>query len=72
MLKLKAQELSQLQKNIFRFPLVVDMKGTGKKEKISITGGTSSFRIKTDKKPTSIIIDPDTELLMTGTVKEKQ
>jgi aminopeptidase N len=67
-------EVKQQQKNIFQFPLALKVNnasGPGKKEKVFVNSGTFSFKIKSDQKPTSIIVDPDTELLMSSTIKEK-
>jgi len=64
-------DVKQLQKNVFQFPLQIKINSSGKKEKIFIDKTAVSFKIKTDQKPTSVVIDPDTELLMNSTVKEK-
>ena len=69
--KLLYLDIKQLQKNIFHFPLQIKINSSGKKEKVFIDKTAIIFKIKTDQKPTSIIIDPDTELLMTTSVKEK-
>jgi aminopeptidase N len=66
-------DVKQLQKNIFKFPLVFKIttsSGT-KKEKVFVDKATSSFKIKQGEKPVSIIADPDTELLLKSSVKEK-
>lgn len=62
-------DIKQLQEKAFNFPL--SLKVNDKKEKIYVKEAASSFKIKTDQKPSAIIVDPDTELLMKSTVKEK-
>ena len=66
-------DVKQLQKNIFKFPLAFKINtATGsKKEKIFVDKALFSYKIKQDQKPISIIVDPDTELLMSNTIKEK-
>ena len=66
-------DIKQLQRKPFSFPLSlkINSPGDSKKEKIYIKSELSSFKIKADKKPTSLIIDPNTELLMKNTIKEK-
>ena len=66
-------DIKQQQKNIFNFPLSlkINSSGSGKKEKVFVDKTVSSFKIKADQKPTSIIVDPDTELLMQSSIKEK-
>ena len=66
-------DIKQLQRKPFSFPLSlrINSPGDSKKEKIYIKDELSSFKIKADKKPTSLIIDPNTELLMKNTIKEK-
>jgi aminopeptidase N len=66
-------EVKQLQKNIFNFPLSIKINspGAGKKEKLYMKDATNSFKIKNDQKPSSIIVDPDTELLIKSSIKEK-
>lgn len=66
-------DIKQLQKAIFKFPLLlkINSSGAGKKEKIYVNSLLSSFKIKVDQKPTSITIDPETELLMKSSTKEK-
>jgi aminopeptidase N len=66
-------DVKQLQKNVFKFPLVFKIttsSGT-KKEKVFVDKATSSFKIKQGEKPVSLIADPDTELLLKSSVKEK-
>jgi aminopeptidase N len=65
--------IKQQQKNIFNFPLSLKINSSraGKKEKVFVDKAVSSFKIKADQKPTSIIVDPDTELLMQSSIKEK-
>jgi len=62
-------DVKQLQKNIFKFPLT--FKIGSKKEKVFVDRALSSFKIKYDRKPESIIVDPDTDLLMSSTIREK-
>ena len=66
-------DVKQLQKNIFKFPLTFKINtSTGsKKEKIFVDKALFSYKIKQDQNPVSIIVDPDTELLMSNTIKEK-
>lgn len=66
-------EGKQLQKNIFHFPLFLKIStpSGGRNEKVNVSSATFSFKIKTDQKPPSITVDPDTELLMSSTIKEK-
>ena len=66
-------DVKQQQKNAFNFPLSLKINSsrTGKKEKIFVKEAAASFKIKVDQKPTSIIVDPDTELLMKSSIKEK-
>jgi aminopeptidase N len=66
-------DITQQQKNIFDFPLSlkINSSGAGKNEKIFVDKVVSSFKIKVNQKPTSIIVDPDTELLMQSSIKEK-
>jgi len=42
-----------------------------KKEKVYVDKADFSCKIKQDQKPVSIIVDPDTELLMSNTIKVK-
>ena len=71
--KFVAFDIRQLQTTIFRFPLSlkINSSGSGKIEKIYVSSGISSFKIKLDQKPTSIIVDPETELLIKVSIKEK-
>jgi aminopeptidase N len=62
-------EVKQLQKNIFYFPLQISV--SGRKEKILVDKATSTFKIKASQKPSSVLADPDTELLFSGVIKEK-
>ena len=66
-------EGKQLQKNVFQFPLLLKINNSskGRKEQVNVNSATFSFKIKSDHKPTSITVDPDTELLMSSTIKEK-
>ncbi|HET9433272.1 MAG TPA: M1 family aminopeptidase, partial [Chitinophagaceae bacterium] len=66
-------EGKQLQKNVFRFPLLLQIRNSsgGVNEKVNVNSAAFSFKINTDQKPTSITVDPGTELLMNSTIKEK-
>ena len=66
-------EGKQLQKNVFHFPLLLKINSSsgGGIEKLNVNSATFSLKIKTNQKPTSIIADPGTELLMSSTIKEK-
>ena len=66
-------EGKQLQKNIFHFPLLLKINNSSgvNKEKINVNNATFSYKIKMNQEPVSIVVDPDTELLMTSTIKEK-
>ena len=66
-------DIVQLQRNPFSFPLTLTNKSSSEhtKEKVYLKDATSSFKIKADKKPISLIVDPNTELLMKYTIKEK-
>lgn len=67
-------DIKQLQEKAFRFSITLELKyATGKsgKEKITIDLAAGSFKFKVNKKPIAVIADPDTELLMSCTVKEK-
>lgn len=66
-------DIKQLQQKSFQFPLVLNI-GNGsnnKKERIFIDKPSATFKIRANQKPTSISVDPDTELLMSSTIKEK-
>jgi hypothetical protein len=62
-----------LQKIEFKFPLIlkINTSSGSKKEKLFVDKITSTFKIKQNEKPVSIIVDPDTELLMSKMIKEK-
>jgi aminopeptidase N len=66
-------DIKQLQPNVFKFPLSfkINTSSGSKKEKVFVDKAISSFKIKQDQKPTSIIADPDTELLFKSSIKEK-
>ncbi len=66
-------DIKQQQKNIFKFPLTfkINTSSGSKKEKVDVNNTVSYFKIKVDQKPTSIIADPGTELLMKSSIKEK-
>ena len=40
-------------------------------EKVFVDKAISSFKIKQERDPVSIIVDPDTELLLKSSIKEK-
>ena len=64
----------QLQDRPFHFPLTLKItmaSGIDKTEKIFVDKSSFSFKIRSDKKPISVIVDPDTELLVSSTIKEK-
>ncbi|HET9745719.1 MAG TPA: M1 family metallopeptidase, partial [Chitinophagaceae bacterium] len=67
-------DVKQVQKASFQFPLSLKLKypnDSGEPEKVFVKNTTTSFKIKADQKPMSIIIDPDTELLANFNIKEK-
>jgi len=66
-------DVKQLQKKEFKFPLLLKINTSSgtKKEKVIVDRMTSSFKIKQNEKPVSILVDPDTELLMSKVIKEK-
>ena len=66
-------DITQLQEKAFSFPLLLKFNYSkdSKVEKIFVKDATSSFKIKADKKPVSLIVDPNTELLMKSMSKEK-
>jgi aminopeptidase N len=66
-------DIKQLQKNVFKFPLTfkINTSSGSKNEKVFVDKAVTSFKIKKDQKPTYIIVDPETELLMTSLIKEK-
>jgi aminopeptidase N len=66
-------DLKQLQKNEFKFPLIlkINTSSGSKEEKVFVDNLTSSFKIKQNEKPVSIIVDPNTKLLMNKIIKEK-
>ena len=66
-------DVKQLQKNAFKFPLAlkINTSSGSKKEKVLVDKIASSFKIKQNEKPVSIIPDPETELLMSKMIKEK-
>ena len=67
--KLLYVDIKQLQKNIFQFPLSIKVNNT--KEKVYINSGLSTFKLKSNLKPASITVDPDTQLLLRYSIKEK-
>lgn len=62
-------DIKQLMEKAFSFHL--SFKIGDKKEKVMVKDGVASYKIKTDKKPATFTVDPDTELLMKATIKEK-
>ena len=66
-------DVRQQQKKAFNFPLSlkINSSATTKKEKVIVKDTMASFKIKVDQKPTSIIVDPDTELLVKSSTREK-
>jgi len=66
-------DIKQLQKNVFKFSLAfkINTSSGSKKEKVLVDKAVSSFKIKQDQRPTSIIVDPDTQLLFKSSIKEK-
>ena len=66
-------DVKQLHKDLFKFPLALRINASSgsKKEKVFVDKVVFSYKIKQDQKPASIIVDPDTELLMSNTIKEK-
>ena len=72
--KMISLDVKQLQKNAFQFPLSLKLKyasGNSKTEKIFVNKNTTSFKVKTDQKPLSVIADAEIELLANFIVKEK-
>ena len=66
--------INQQQSAEFNFPLEISLKyASGKPEiqKVYMDKKSKVFTFKTREKPASLIADPDTELLMSFTVKEK-
>jgi aminopeptidase N len=66
-------EVKQLQKNVFKFPLTfkINTSSGSKKEKVFVDQAITSLKIKQGDKPLSIIVDPDTELLIKSSITEK-
>ena len=66
-------EVKQLQKSVFKFPLVfkINTLSGSKNERVFIDKAVSSFKISQGQKPTSLIVDPNTELLMKSSISEK-
>jgi len=66
--------INQQQSAEFNFPLEISLKyASGKSEiqKVYIDKKSKIFTFKTKEKPASVIVDPDTELLMQSSIKEK-
>jgi aminopeptidase N len=66
-------DIKQLQPTIFKFPLAfkINTSSGSKKEKVFVDKDVSSYKIKQEQKPLSIIVDPATELLMQSSIKGK-
>jgi aminopeptidase N len=67
-------DVKQLQKNEFHFPLTFQIKyaaGQTRLEKVFVKNLSSSFKIKSDQKPLTVIADPGTVLLANFMIKEK-
>jgi aminopeptidase N len=64
-------DIKQLQPTIFKFPLAfkINTSSGSKKEKVFVDKDVSSYKIKQEQKPLSIIVDPATELLMQSSIK---
>ncbi len=65
--------INQKQSGDFVFPLTISLSNSGRKstlQKLYIDNKAKIFTIKVSEKPTSIIVDPDTELLASYTIKE--
>ena len=74
----KGQELNitflQTQAEAFHFPLELDVvfeDGSTMREVLDLTEARTAVQIITEKKPTEIILDPDTWLLFEGSVTKK-
>jgi len=66
--------INQQQSAEFIFPLEISLKySSGKPEtqKVYVDKKSKIFSFKTKEKPTSVIVDPDTKLLMQSSIKEK-
>ncbi len=66
--------INQQQSAEFNFPLEISLKyssGKSETQKVYVDKKSRIFSFKTKEKPTSVIVDPDTELLMSNTIKEK-
>ena len=67
-------EGKQLQKNVFHFPLSLEINnasGAANREKVFVNNSSFSLKVKMGQKPSSIIVDPDLVLLMRSIIKEK-
>lgn len=65
--------ITQLQKNVFIFPLELLVDPSSKTiKKIKVSKSTETFSIPLDKKPTRIKADPEVNLLFEGSVNETQ
>jgi aminopeptidase N len=67
-------DIRQLQKEAFHFPLTLQIKnaaGEISREKLQVNGAAVSIKIAANSKPLSLLADPDTQLLMNSTIKEK-
>ena len=66
--------VSQLQKNaVFKFPLefIYQTPGSVRTELLNITKQKETFTVSAKEKPQRIILDPNTNLLFEGTIKEE-
>jgi len=66
--------INQQQSAEFNFPLEISLKyalGKSEIQKVYIDKKSKIFTFKTNEKPASVIVDPDTELLMQSSIKEK-
>ena len=66
--------INQQQSIEFNFPLEISLKYPSEKEetqKVYIDKKSQVFTFKVKERPTSIIVDPDTKLLMQSSIKEK-
>ena len=66
-------DIRQLQKSVFKFPLTFKIltSSGSKNEKVFVDNAITSLKIKQGEKPLFIIVDPDTELLLKSSIKEK-
>jgi len=62
--------IKQMQKNLFSFPLELQLKN--KPSTINISKQEETFVIPVQEKPAQLVLDPNTSLLFTSTVSEKK